>query len=176
MAKQWRRAPVDRMLYGDPAGYRPLREAIAAYLGAARGVRCHADQIVVVGCSQQALDLAARLLVDEGDAVWMEDPGYPGARGAFIAAGARLIPVPVDDEGLDVERGAALAKDARLVYVTPSHQFPLSVTMSLTRRLILLEHAARHGLWVLEDDYDSEYQYSGPAAHRAARPRPRAGA
>ena len=161
MAKQWRRAPVDRMLYGDPAGYRPLREAIAAYLGAARGVRCHADQIVVVGCSQQALDLAARLLVDEGDAVWMEDPGYPGARGAFIAAGARLIPVPVDDEGLDVERGAALAKDARLVYVTPSHQFPLSVTMSLTRRLILLEHAARHGLWVLEDDYDSEYQYSG---------------
>ena len=122
MAKQWRRAPVDRMLYGDPAGYRPLREAIAAYLGAARGVRCHADQIVVVGCSQQALDLAARLLVDEGDAVWIEDPGYPGARGAFIAAGARLIPVPVDDEGLDVGagRGAREGRPPRLRHAVAS--------------------------------------------------------
>src|SRR5262249_31585143 len=119
--------------------------------------------VVVVGCSQQALDLVARLLVDEGDAVWMEDPGYPGARGAFAAAGARVIPVPIDGEGLQVHRAAALAQDARLVYVTPSHRFPLGVTMSLTRRLLLLEHAERPGLWVVEDDYDSEYRYTGRA-------------
>ena len=161
IARQWRHRPVDRMLYGDPAGYPPLREAIATYLGATRGMHCRPEQVVVVACSQQALDLAARLLVDQGDAVWMEDPGYPGARAAFMAAGARVIPIPVDDEGLDVSQAVALAKDARLVYVTPSHQFPLGVTMSLTRRLILLEHAAHHGLWVLEDDYDSEYRYIG---------------
>jgi GntR family transcriptional regulator/MocR family aminotransferase len=144
--------------YGDPAGYRPLREAIAAYLGVTRGARCEPDQVIVVGGSQQALDLAARLLLDPGDAAAIEDPGYPGARAALRAAGADLRPVPVDAEGIVV--GTALA-GARLVYTTPSHQFPLGATMSLARRLALLDWAARDGAWILEDDYDGEYRYDG---------------
>jgi GntR family transcriptional regulator/MocR family aminotransferase len=156
------RRPADWLGYGDPAGYRPLREAIAAYLGAVRGVRCDPGQVVVTGGSQQALDLAARLLLDPGDAVALEDPGYPGARAVLLAAGARLQPVPVDAEGLIVgsAQGSALG-GARLIYVTPSHQFPLGSTMSLRRRLALLDHAARAGAWVLEDDYDGEYRYAG---------------
>ena len=109
----------------------------------------------------QAIDLAARLLLDPGDEVWMEDPGFLAARAVFIGAGARLVPVPVDGEGLDVRAGLAAAGQARLAYVSPSHQFPLGVTMSLPRRLALLEWAARTGAWVLEDDYDSEYRYAG---------------
>ena len=156
------RSPAPELLaYGDPAGYRPLREAIATYLAAARGVRCRADQVIVVSGSQQGLDLAARLLLDPGDQAWMEDPGYLGARGALQAAGAELVPVPVDAEGLDVAAGARLAPRARLAYVTPSHQFPTGATMSLSRRLALLAWARSADAWVLEDDYDSEYRYAG---------------
>jgi len=139
---------------GDPK----LREAIAAYLGRSRAVRCDADQIVIVSGSQQALDLCARILVDPGDEVAIEDPGYQGARELFAAAGARVQPVPVDREGLVV---SALPRTARVIYITPSHQFPSGVSMSLARRLELLEWARRHGAVVLEDDYDSEYRYSG---------------
>ncbi len=124
-------------------------------------MRCEASQVIVVNGAQQAVDLAARVLLDPGDTAWVEDPGYQGARGALIAAGIRLAPVPVDAEGLDVRRGARAAPGARLVYVTPSHQYPLGVTMSLNRRLALLEWASASGAWILEDDYDSEYRYAG---------------
>jgi GntR family transcriptional regulator/MocR family aminotransferase len=161
VARRWRRPQRSLLGYGDPAGYRPLRDAIAAYLGEARAVRCQAEQVIVVAGSQQALDLTARMLLDEGDTAWIEDPGYLGARGALLGAGAQLIPVPVDDEGLDVASGASVSQQARLIYVTPSHQYPYGVTMSLRRRLALLEWASQAGAWVLEDDYDSEYRYAG---------------
>jgi GntR family transcriptional regulator/MocR family aminotransferase len=161
VARRWRRVPRQLLDYGDPAGYAPLREAIAAYLGEARAVRCEAAQVIVVTGAQQAVDLAARVLLDPEDIAWVEEPGYPGARGALVAAGIRLVPVPVDAEGLDVRRGARRAPGARLVYVTPSHQYPLGVTMSLNRRLALLEWASASGAWILEDDYDSEYRYAG---------------
>jgi GntR family transcriptional regulator/MocR family aminotransferase len=161
VARRWRRPQRSILGYGDPAGYQPLREAIATYVGEARAVRCQPEQVIVVSGSQQALDLAARMLLDEGDAAWIEDPGYLGARGALLGAGARLIPIPVDEEGLDVAFGEAHGPGARLVYVTPSHQYPYGVTMSLPRRLALLEWASRAGAWVLEDDYDSEYRYAG---------------
>jgi GntR family transcriptional regulator/MocR family aminotransferase len=148
------------MLHGEPEGFRPLREAIAAHLGPARGVRCDWRQVLVFSSTQQALDLTARLLLDEGDGVWLEEPGYLGARVAFDAAGARLHPVPVDAQGLQVDTGRTRAPRARLAYVTPSHQYPLGVTMSLPRRLALLEHARASGMWVLEDDYDSEFRYA----------------
>jgi len=160
-ARVWRRPSGGLLGYGDPAGYRPLREAIAGYLGASRAVRCVPEQVIVVSGSQQALDLAARVLLDPGDAVWIEDPGYMGARGALSGAGARLVPVPVDGEGLDVKEGIEREPEARLVCVTPSHQYPLGVTMSLSRRLELLGWANRSGAWVVEDDYDSEYRYTG---------------
>jgi GntR family transcriptional regulator / MocR family aminotransferase len=147
--------------YQDPAGYRPLREAIAAYLGMARGVRCTPERVLVVGGAQAGLNLAARLLLDPGDPVWVEDPGYYGARGALVGAGARQVPVPLDADGLDVDGGQRREPGARLAYVTPSHQFPLGVTMSLPRRLALLAWAERAGAFVLEDDYDSEYRYVG---------------
>ena len=159
--RRWRKPPRELLNYGDPAGWLTLREAIAAYLREARAVRCDARQVIIVSGSQQALDLAARLLLDEGEAAWVEDPCYLGARGALIGAGAQLAHVPVDAEGLDVAAGLARAPHARLAYVTPSHQYPLGVTMSLPRRLALLEWAARAGAWVLEDDYDSEFRYAG---------------
>src|SRR5205823_11059674 len=112
---------------------------------------CDPDQVIVTAGSQQALDLAARLLLDPGDAAWLEEPGYLGARGALLGAGATLVPVPVDDEGLDVAAGIARAPHARLICVSPSCQYPLGMTMSLSRRLALLEWAAKAGAWVLED-------------------------
>jgi GntR family transcriptional regulator/MocR family aminotransferase len=160
-ARHWRYPRRELLGYGDSAGYGPLREAISEYLGAARAVRCEPEQVIITSGAQQALDLAARLLLDAGDSVWIEDPGFLGARSSLLGAGARLVPVPVDDEGLDVSRGAALCPSARLVYVSPSHHFPLGVTMSLARRLSLLEWASRAGAWILEDDYDSEYRYAG---------------
>jgi len=159
MARQWRRPSYELLSYGDPAGYRPLREAIAAYVRAARAVRCDAEQVFIVSGSQQALDLTARLLIDPGDVALIEDPGYPGARIALSAAGATLVPLPVDHDGADIARRAARAKNARLVFVTPSHQYPLGVTLSLRRRLALIEWASQRGAWIVEDDYDSEFRY-----------------
>jgi GntR family transcriptional regulator/MocR family aminotransferase len=161
VARHVRRTMPDLLAYQDPAGYRPLREAIAAYLGVSRGVRCTADQVIVVVGGQSGLDLAARVLLDPGDAVWVEDPGYLGVRGALLAAGARLVPVPVDDQGLEVTAGEARGPDARLAYVTPSRQLPLGMAMSLGRRLALLAWAARTGAWIVEDDYDGEFRYAG---------------
>lgn len=165
----WRRL-VERRLrsgsarlltYDDPQGYGPLREAIAAHLSAARGVRCDADQVVVVNGAQQAVDLAIRVLLDPGDRVWFEDPGYFVARDAFMAHGMELHPVAVDRDGMRVEEAIDHAPPARLVYVTPSHQNPTGVTLTLARRMHLLQWAQRHGAWVLEDDNASEYRYAG---------------
>lgn len=163
-ARRWRGATGDgaRLLnYGNPLGYLPLRRAIAEYVGLARGVRCEPEQVMVVAGAQQALDLAARILLRPGESAWLEDPGYFGARAAFEAAGVDIVPVPVDAEGLDAAAGEALAPAARVAYVSPSHQFPLGVTLSMRRRLALLDWAARAGAWVIEDDYDGEFRYVG---------------
>jgi GntR family transcriptional regulator / MocR family aminotransferase len=158
-ARYGRRASPDTLNYGDPAGYRPLREAIASHVGAARRVRCTADQVIVTNGTQQGVALACHLLLEPGDLVWMEDPGYNGARAAMTSAAARVVPVPVDDEGLNVELAISRAARGRLIYVSPSHQYPLGVTMTLARRLRLLEWAAQSGAWILEDDYDSEFRH-----------------
>jgi GntR family transcriptional regulator/MocR family aminotransferase len=142
-------------------GYLPLRQAIATHIGVTRGVHCSPEQIILTTGGQGALDLVARVLLDPGDAAWIEDPGYSGARGALLAAGAKLVAVPVDGEGLDVQAGRQLCPQARLAIVTPSHQFPTGVTMSLSRRLALLEWSREAGAWIVEDDYDSEYRFSG---------------
>lgn len=159
LARRWSRTSSRLLAYGEPFGYQPLRAAVADYLRAARGVRCTPDQVFIVSGSQQAIDLCARVLLDPGDAAWLEDPGYHGARGALSAAGARIVPVPVDAEGLAVSEGRKRAPDARLAFVTPSRQLPLGVTMSLARRLELLEWASGRA-WILEDDYDSEFRYA----------------
>jgi GntR family transcriptional regulator/MocR family aminotransferase len=156
-----RQSTRDLMRYNDPRGYRPLREAIASYIGPARGIRCTADQVVIVSGSQQALDFCGRILLDPGDPAWIEDPCYLGAKAALISAGARLVPVPVDRKGIDVAAGIEREPSARLAVLTPSYQFPLGVTLSLERRLALLDWAAQAGAWIVEDDYDSEFRYRG---------------
>jgi len=145
--------------YADSLGYPPLREAVARYVAVARGVNCTADQVLIVGGSQQGIDLVARVATDPGDSAWIEDPGYYGALGAFAGAGLRVTGVPVDADGMSVAAGRVGAPAARLMYVTPSHQFPLGVTMSLSRRLELLAAAAEMQAWIVEDDYDSEFRY-----------------
>ena len=159
VARHAKRVPQRRQMYGDAMGYLPLREALAHYLATARSVRCDAEQLMVVSGSQQGLALAAQALLAPGDVVWCEEPGYRGARDTLLLRGARPVPVPVDEEGLDVAAGIARRRHARAVYVTPSHQYPLGVVMSAPRRLQLLDWARRSGAWVLEDDYDSEYRY-----------------
>jgi GntR family transcriptional regulator/MocR family aminotransferase len=159
-ARLIRHAPAAMLTYGDPGGYRPLRRAIAEYLRGARGVHCTADQVVVTGGSQQAVDLAAHVLADPGDTAWVEDPGYLGVRGALRASGIRCVGIPVDSEGLNVEDGFRRAPRARLACVTPSHQYPLGVTMSLARRMALLAWARQRRAWIVEDDYDSEFRYA----------------
>lgn len=160
--------------YLDPAGHAPLREAVAQWLWVARGVRCDAGQVLVCSGSQQALDLTARLLLDPGDEVLVEDPGYPGIRAALLGQGAQVRPVPVDGEGLCIDTGAARWPAARLAVVTPTHQFPVGVRMSLARRRALLDWAERHDAWVVEDDYDGEFQY-GPHRLEALTSLPQAG-
>jgi GntR family transcriptional regulator/MocR family aminotransferase len=145
---------------GDPAGSPRLRAALAAYLAHARAVRAGASQVIVVSGSQQGIDLATRLLLNPGDRVCLEEPGYPRSQAIFHALGAEAVPVPVDADGLMVSR--LPADGARLVYVTPSHQYPTGAVLSPERRLALLDWAAHHDAWVLEDDYDSEFRYSGP--------------
>jgi GntR family transcriptional regulator/MocR family aminotransferase len=154
-----RQTKKELMAYGNPMGRLACREAIAEYLSVVRDVRCDPSQIMIVTGSQQALDIAARVLLDPGDPVWIEEPAYLGAVRAFAAAGARLVPVPVDDEGLDVKRGIKRCPQARVAVITPSHQFPLGMTLSASRRVLLLDWATRHGSWIIEDDYDNEYRF-----------------
>ena len=161
LGRRYRSSSHELLAHQQPDGYLPLREAIAAYLGTSRGVRCTAEQVIVVAGSQQALDLAARALLDPGETAWMEDPGYLGARTALLGAGAHIVPVPVRDGAFDLAEAQARSDDARLVYITPSHQFPLGGTMNLARRLELLAWAHQAQAWILEDDYDSEFRYAG---------------
>jgi GntR family transcriptional regulator/MocR family aminotransferase len=156
-----RDANASQLDYQPAAGYRRLCEELAAYLAVARGVRCTADQVIIVAGAQAGLSLAVSVLLDAGDAVWMEDPGYFLAQAVFQAADATMIPLPIDREGLVVAEGYARCADARLAYVTPSHQFPLGVTMSHARRRQLLQWAEQADAWIIEDDYDSEYRYTG---------------
>ncbi|MDB6079774.1 MAG: transcriptional regulator, GntR family with aminotransferase domain, partial [Akkermansiaceae bacterium] len=158
-ARRMRLASREMLLSGDVLGYRPLREAIAAHVGSTRGVVCDAEQVMVVSGTQQALDLISRLLLDPGDQVLMEDPGYPGATQIFSAAGARLVPVPVDQNGMKVSEGIKRAPAAKLAYVTPANQFPLCVALPRDRRLKLLEWSRTTGSWIFEDDYDSEFRF-----------------
>lgn len=163
--KLWRRMVADRISpssrslfgYGEPAGYRSLRKAIAAYVGEARAVRAEEEQVIVVSGSQQAFDLVARMLLDPGARVLVEEPGYRGARAALLASGARPYPIGIDEQGMKIET----APRARAAYVTPSHQFPLGPTMSLARRVALLRWAQRSDAWIFEDDYDGEYCHVG---------------
>jgi GntR family transcriptional regulator/MocR family aminotransferase len=159
MVRHSRNTHANALHYGDPMGSEDLREAIATYLRTARGVRCEAQQIMIVSGSQQALDISARVLLDSGSWVWTEEPGYRFARNLFSLHGCNTALVPVDYEGLDVAAGIKRCRQARAALVTPSHQYPLGVTMSASRRLQLLEWAQREGAWIIEDDYDSEYRY-----------------
>ena len=161
LTRFWRRPGRELAISLDPGGYPPLKSAIAAYLGAMRGVRCDPGQIIVVSGAQQAINLASQVLLDHGDQAMMEEPGYGGIRGALTAAGLRIALTPVDEEGLDIAAGEARAPLARMVCVAPSHQHPLGVVMSLRRRIALIEWARRRQAWILEDDYDSEYRYAG---------------
>jgi len=147
--------------YSDPFGLPALRREIAEYLRAARAVRCEPEQILIVSGAQQAIDLSLRVLLNPGDAAWVEDPCYPATRAALHALGARLVPVPVDESGLVVGKGIEAEPDARLAYVTPSHQYPSGAAMSMARRLELLAWARSRGAWIIEDDYDSEFRYAG---------------
>jgi GntR family transcriptional regulator / MocR family aminotransferase len=150
--------------YGDPQGLLSLRQVVADYLAASRGLRCTADQIFITAGTQQALDLACRVLIAPGDAILIENPCYPMARAAFTLSGARLIGLPVDGYGLKTENlDQATTERTAAVYVTPSHQYPLGPTLSLQRRLRLLQFARETGSWIIEDDYDSEFRYEGAA-------------
>ena len=157
VAGELRRGILDAGGYGDPAGLARLRGAIARHIGIARSVDAGADDVLVTSGAQQAFDLIGRVLVEPGDVVAVEEPGYPPVRQLFETLGARVIGVPVDDEGIEVD---ALPAHARLVYVTPSHQFPLGAVMSFERRIALLEWARRSGAAIIEDDYDTEYRFA----------------
>jgi GntR family transcriptional regulator/MocR family aminotransferase len=164
----WRKPDLQQLCYGDPAGDARLRGLIAAYLRSSRGMQCTAEQIVITSGAQQGISLCAQLLVEPGDGVAIENPGYRAAGHAFAVAGARLHGVAVDSEGINCSELAGLS-DCRLTYVTPSHQYPTGVVMSLARRLELLAWAERTQGWIVEDDYDGEYRYSGaPLAPLAA--------
>jgi GntR family transcriptional regulator/MocR family aminotransferase len=167
--RAWRRLVVRRLGtigsahlgYGDPFGSLELRTALAGYLRVARSVICDPAQIAIVSGTQHGIDLALRVLSRPGDAAWIEDPCYPGAAGAFRQYGLDLVPVPVDEKGLDVAAGLRRAPQARLAYVTPSHQYPLGMAMHMSRRLALLRWAKEAGAWIIEDDYDSEFRFEG---------------
>lgn len=161
IARHSRRLSARAMGYGDVMGEFPFREVIAEYLGASRAIRCDPSQIMIVAGSQHGLQIAARTLLNDGDPVWMENPGYPRARRALWMAGAKLIPVPIDREGLDVAAGRERCRHARAAYVTPSHQFPMGMTMSATRRMQLLNWANQANSWIIEDDYNGEFRFAG---------------
>jgi GntR family transcriptional regulator / MocR family aminotransferase len=157
--KHWQRARSELLTYGHGGGYLPLREAIAEYLRVARSVNCTADQVIVTSGIHQSIDLASKLLADVGDRAWVEDPCYWGTRSVLTSLNLKPVPILVDEEGIN-PRNADLRHPPRFVFVTPSHQYPLGQVMSLSRRRMLLEYAAMHNIWVMEDDYDSEFRYA----------------
>ncbi len=156
--RQWREGPWDLMRYAPAGGYGPLRQALSDYLGSVRSVRSTAAQVIMTTGIHQGIDVTIRLLCDPGDTVWIEEPAYWGVRNLLASAGLKLVPLPVDDEGLglgEIEH----SRPPRLIVVAPSHQYPLGMVMSLARRRMLLDYARQHACWILEDDYDSEFRY-----------------
>ena len=147
--------------YADPHGLLELRKSVCDYLRAARAVRCEPEQIVITAGTQQAVDIVTRIMRGPDKEVWIEDPGYPLTRLALVAAGARVCPIPVDQHGINVAEGIRRAPKARAVFITPSHQFPKGVVLSMARRLELLAWARESGAWIVEDDYTSEFRYGG---------------
>ena len=160
--KHWRMAYPDMLDYSYSGGYAPLRKAVADYLRVSRGVPLDVEQVIITSGTQQSLELCAQLLADLNDNVWMEDPAYWGAVKAFMATGLQLQAIAVDEQGM-APRPADAANPPRLIYVTPSHQYPTGAVMTLARRQQILALAHEHKAWVLEDDYDSEFRFSGPA-------------
>ncbi|WP_417828202.1 PLP-dependent aminotransferase family protein [Thalassospira sp.] len=162
LRRSWRAPDIDLTIPDDPLGLPLLRSEIAKWLRQTRGVNCDADQVMIVSGAQQALDLAARALVDPGDIIATEDPGYEGIRGVLAASGAVVEPIMVDEDGLCVDGLAKTSSPARIVVTTPSRNYPLGTTLSLARRLALLQWAQDNDAWIVEDDYDSDYRYDGP--------------
>ena len=157
MARQIRASRLTSQ-YADHAGHRGLRESIARHVAVSRGVRVEPDDVIVTNGAQQAFDLIARVLIGRGSTVALENPGYPMVRILMESMEARIVSVPVDEQGLVVD---ALPKNASLVYVTPSHQFPMGMPMSNERRIALLQWAERRNSVIIEDDYDSEFRFGG---------------
>ena len=164
LAEHGRRPPSRAIHHNDPMGLDCLRDAICSYLRITRAVECDPSQIMIVSGSQQAMEITARVLLDPGDPVWIEEPGYPIAQSVLLGAGCRIVPVPVDDGGINVSAGVNLSPNARAAFVTPSHQYPLGVTMSTSRRLRLLDWARDNGAWIVEDDYDGAYRFDTASA------------
>ncbi|MGZ9712422.1 MocR-like pyridoxine biosynthesis transcription factor PdxR [Glaciimonas sp. GNP009] len=156
--KHWRRSRADLLTYGEAGGYMPLREAIAEYLRIARSVNCHANQVIITTGIHQSLDIVVKLLGEHGDSAWVEDPCYWGTRSVLNSLGIKPVAIPVDTEGMRM-RLANLRQPPRFICTTPSHQYPLGMVMSLSRRRALLEYAASRKVWIIEDDYDSEFRY-----------------
>ncbi|MFQ6721136.1 PLP-dependent aminotransferase family protein, partial [Bordetella pertussis] len=159
-SRRWRQAPPELLTYAYGAGYMPLRRALAEHLRLSRSVKCDADQIVVTSGIHQAVSVLARLLGDNGNTAWMENPGYWGARSTLMACGITPVAVAVDDEGM-APSAQQLQDPPRFIFVTPSHQYPLGMVMSLARRRMLLDYAHKRGAWIVEDDYDSEFRFDG---------------
>lgn len=161
LRQTWGNPPSSACIDMPPLGWRPLREATAEYLGTVRGLICEPEEVAITSASSGALNLCSRMLLNPGDEVWVEEPGFIEARWSLRAAGAKLVPVPVDDKGLIVAEGIRRAPRAKLAVVTPSHQFPLGIPMALERRQELLEWTNRQGGWIIEDDYNSEFRHRG---------------
>lgn len=158
-SRHWRNSPGKLLSYAPAGGYPPLRQAISSYLNSSRSVNSRPDQVVVTTGIHQALDVATRLLCEIGDTVWIEDPAYWGLRNLLISSGLKVVPIPVDEEGIRFSP-QNLRHPPKLIVVTPSHQYPLGMVMSLARRRMLLEYASKHGCWIIEDDYDSDFRYA----------------
>ena len=160
-ARFWRSPPRASLTDVSVGGYGPLRRAIADHLRVTRGLDCAPEQVIVTTGTREAVDLVARTLIDPGDPVWVEEPGYGAVRNALVMAGAEVVPVGVDDQGIETDQGRSRAPAARMAVVTPSRQFPLGMTMTFARRLDLLEWARTADSWIVEDDYDSEFRFAG---------------
>jgi GntR family transcriptional regulator/MocR family aminotransferase len=160
--RAWRALPPSRLNYGDPSGETVLREAIADYLRASRGVVCEAAQVFITDGSQSSLDLCARACADEGETVWIENPGYGGALAAFRSAGLRIEGIPVDEDGIAPAAADWRERPPKMIYTTPSHQYPTGTVLSLQRRMALIDGARDAGALIIEDDYDSEFRHDGP--------------
>lgn len=159
LGRAWRQSSKKQTINNDSAGYYPLREAICHYAQATRGLNCTPEQIIIVNGTQQAMNLTAQVLLQAGDEVWLDDPGYDSAFATLSAVGAKVNAIPSDQEGMVISYGIDHHPNAKLVFSSPSHQFPLGGTLSLERRMILLDWVARENKWILEDDYNSEFRY-----------------